>query len=60
VVNIDSTVADTLLEQLGIFKTDLLTQFNSIIPLALGVIITVTVVYLAIHWFRSLTGLGNR
>jgi hypothetical protein len=56
VVYIDSAISSTLQGGLTTFKGDLLTQFNYILPLALGVIVTVTVVFMAIHWFGKLTG----
>lgn len=52
----DSTVSETIETQLTTFGSSLLTQFNTIIPLALGIIITVTVVVMAVHWFRKLAG----
>lgn len=58
-IHIDSAVSATILEQLGVFKISALSQFNSILPLAMGIVITVTVVYLAIHWFGKLSGVGK-
>jgi hypothetical protein len=59
VVHIDSTVAETFLEQIQTFSTSALAQFNLILPLALGVVITVTVVTMAVMWFKHLTGMGG-
>ena len=55
-IYIDSAISATLMEQLATFKLSALSQFNLIIPLALGVVIAVTVVTIAINWFRRLAG----
>ena len=41
------------------FSTSALNQFNLILPLALGVVITVTVVTMGIMWFKHLIGGGH-
>lgn len=55
----NETIGNTITSQLTTFKDDALTQFNTIIPLALGIVITVTIVFMAIHWFKGLSGVGK-
>lgn len=55
----DTAVSQTILQQLQNFSTTALAQFNTIIPLALGVIITITIVTMAIRWFQNLTGMNH-
>ncbi len=58
-VHIDETVAGTFLGQVSSFSTSALAQFNLILPLALGVVITVTVVTMGVMWFKGLIGGGH-
>jgi len=55
----DATVAALLTTQLGEFKSDAFTTFAAVIPLALAVLITITLVRKGIKWFRGLARLGR-
>jgi hypothetical protein len=55
----DSTVAGVLTTQLTTFKTDTLTTFAAIIPIAMIVLITITLVRKGVKWFRGLAKLGK-
>lgn len=55
----DSAVSSTLLSQLQNFSSSALSQFNTILPLALGLIITITLVTMAVRWFMNLTGMSH-
>jgi hypothetical protein len=39
------------------FKTDALTQFGTVLPIAFGILVTVALVFAAISWFRALVHL---
>lgn len=58
-VYIDQTVQNTFMGLTSSFSTSALNQFNLILPLALGVVITVTVVTMGIMWFKHLIGGGH-
>lgn len=50
----DATLATTLGTQMTTFKADALTQVGAVLPLALGVAISVAVVFLGIRIFRAI------
>lgn len=50
----DATLANTLTSEMTGFKDDLLTQFGALLPIALGVAISVAVVFAVIGWFRAI------
>jgi hypothetical protein len=41
------------------FSVSALSQLAEIIPIALAVMVTITLVYYSIHWFMKLAGLGS-
>lgn len=50
----DTAVATAVTTALGTFKTDALTQFGAIIPVAAALLITVGVTFFAIKLFRAI------
>jgi len=51
----DTAVKTTLDTAIGDFATDALTQLGDVLPVALGVTITVAVLFMAIKIFRAVT-----
>jgi hypothetical protein len=49
-------VHSALSDSLQSFKLDSLAMFNEVLPLALAVLITITVVIMAVKWFKRLAG----
>jgi hypothetical protein len=49
-------VHDIMISQLNTFKTDALSVFNEVVPIALAVFITIAVTLMAIRWFMHLSG----
>ena len=52
----NNLVHNALLDGLNSFKTDTLTTFNEVLPIALAVLITITVVIFGIKWFMHIIG----
>lgn len=40
------------------FSSDAISMFTDLLPLALGVLVSIVVVFSSIKWFMSLSGLG--
>lgn len=55
----DNAVANEVYTGLGSFRDDAFTAFNTVIPIAMAVLITITIVFLAIRWFTRMA-LGRR
>lgn len=55
----DGTVQLALTTGLTSFKTSAFTVFVAIIPLAMAVLITITLVRKGVKWFRGLAKLGR-
>jgi len=53
-MNMDATLAATLSTQLTTFAGDATEQFGVVLPIALGLAISVSVVFMAIRWFRAI------
>jgi hypothetical protein len=56
-VYLDAGVNSSAIGGITTFKTDALTQFGTILPIAFGVLVTVALVFAAISWFRALVHL---
>lgn len=50
-----SAVATALTDGLGDFSDAISTQFASLLPVALGVVIFVAVAFMAVRYFRGIT-----
>lgn len=55
----DATVQAALTTELTTFKSDTFVVFAAIIPIALAVLITITLVRKGVKWFRGLAKLGR-
>jgi len=53
-------VHSALSDSLQSFKLDSLSMFNEVLPLALAVLITITVVIMAVKWFKRLAGIDSK
>lgn len=49
----DTTLAATVLGQATTWKGDAITQFGAVLPIALGLVISVSLVFFMIRTFRS-------
>ena len=53
----DSTLGTTLSTALGDWKTDMIAEFGVVLPIALGLVITISIAFAVIRYFRGLTNL---
>lgn len=50
----DATISSALANQLGIFRSDSFAELANLIPVAVAILITVAVVFMAIRYFRAI------